>query len=151
PLESVLVRAASSIPCDRFSRMTSSPPAGFPLVPFVTVPVSVSAAAPIDIRMENESGSIFKACRNGVCLFSGFVCWVWVDRAGLDPRPSWLSRSTIYRTRRSAFQTCDLSQDRRSLLFQRSLHGLEVALGKLSCLVFKIEIAQVFIHSFFPL
>src|ERR1700688_42009 len=39
PLASVLVRATSSIPWPRPNRMTSSPAAALPVVPFLTVPV----------------------------------------------------------------------------------------------------------------
>src|ERR1700692_1262926 len=47
PLASVLVRATSSIPWPRPNRMTSSPAAALPVVPFLTVPVR-------DCAMPNE-------------------------------------------------------------------------------------------------
>src|SRR5581483_1533260 len=55
PFASALVRAASCIPSARLRRTISSPAPAFPVVPFLTVPVSVSARA--ELQSISKAGS----------------------------------------------------------------------------------------------
>src|ERR1035438_3036306 len=69
PSASVLVRAASSIPCASLISTTSSPAEGWLVVPFFTVPVRVSAETKVARAHTRKTALIFDLGFNLVLLF----------------------------------------------------------------------------------
>ena len=55
PCASVLVEPTSSMPCESESNVTSSPAAGLPVVPLVTVPVMFWAKAKVPNKRTKKS------------------------------------------------------------------------------------------------
>src|ERR1700739_340796 len=128
------------MPLERLMRMTSSPAAGLCVVPLVTVPVSVCAAA-ASVRHSQTptmTGGLRKA--GGTTEVVRFKPTPLMrSSCRRDAYLRVFRRDSGLRRDRGLLEAADLRQDRRGFFFQRRAHRLIVGLGYFAFLSFDIQ------------